>query len=155
MLWQSTTSSRCTSSIISARCSAAVPELNAATCVDSPRKCSISFSNPFTCGPSGAIQLVSKASFTYCCSFSPMCGEESQSLSFIYIVSFYNSSRVTHYGTTIGNILNDYRACAYGTPSAYSNTLNHARADTNVSTLSYRNIAGKRRIGRNMYVVLQ
>ena len=52
----------------SPRCTAAVPADNATTRFPSPTKSSRSFSNPFTFGPKGTTQLVSKASFTYFCS---------------------------------------------------------------------------------------
>ena len=50
---------------------AAVPELNAAAFFDLV-KSHKSFSKPSTCGPSGAIQLVSKASVTNSNSFPLM-----------------------------------------------------------------------------------
>ena len=65
-----------TSNNFTARCSAAVPALSALQCAI-PVYASISRSKPLTFGPSGAIQLVSNASFTYCCSYpsSLICGE--------------------------------------------------------------------------------
>ena len=57
------------------RCSAAVPELVAAAC-RMPTHCASSRSKASTCGPSGAIQLDSKASRTSGASSSPRCGAD-------------------------------------------------------------------------------
>lgn len=48
-------------------------------------------SNPFTLGPKGAIQLVSKASLTYSSSAPPIWGEESQIL---FSIVGFNSIKV-------------------------------------------------------------
>src|SRR5436309_746305 len=83
MLWQITSSPAFTPSNTSARCNPAVPELNAATWQSLFRNSSRSCSKPFTFGPSGAIQFVSKASFTYCSSVPPICGDDNHIFGFI------------------------------------------------------------------------
>src|SRR5690625_6872768 len=74
---------------------AAVPELNAATCTSSAKYSVKSFSNPFTFGPKGATQLVSKASCINFCSSPPMCGVESHIFSFIIFLWLYRSEEHT------------------------------------------------------------
>ena len=70
-----TTSPGFTPASFTARCSAAVPEDSAAAAA-APMYSAVSFSNPVTFAPSGATQLVSNASFMYCCSSPCMVGEE-------------------------------------------------------------------------------
>src|SRR5690606_14833362 len=95
MLWQITSSPASTPNKINPKCKAAVPALKAPTNTSCFKYCSKSCSKPLTLGPSGATQLVSKASCTYFCSSSPMCGEESQILLVFTILNFlqiYNFS---------------------------------------------------------------
>ena len=71
----STSSPGPTPARISARWRAAVPELSA-NAYGAPTAAATSASNASTCGPSGAIQLDAKVSWTNCCSRPDMWGGE-------------------------------------------------------------------------------
>lgn len=64
---QNTMSSFSTPANLRAKCIAALPDAKAAAC-PIPTLVASSCSKPLTFGPSGAIQLVSNACFTYSCS---------------------------------------------------------------------------------------